>query len=65
MSRAVPHLTENMRGAAERYAKRLLNRGVTLQLAWDEASRLARLGMLTVDGFKKSVHRKRKTPAKK
>lgn len=65
MSRPVLHLTEPMRDAAERYAKRLLGRGVALQLAWDEAKRLAGLGMLTSDGFKKRVKSRRSRAAKK
>lgn len=61
-----PHLTEAMRDAAERYAKRLMGRGIPLIASWDEASRLARLGMLTVDGYKKPVHRpKRKKTTKR
>lgn len=66
MSRPVPHLTEPMRDAAERYARRLIGRhGVSFDLAWGEAKRLALLGMLTADGFKKRVKSKRAKTAKK
>lgn len=66
MSRPVPHLTEPMRDAAERYAKRLIGRhGISFETAWGEAKKLALLGMLTVDGFKKRVKSRRSRAAKK
>lgn len=58
--RPTPHLTAAMKDAAERYAARLLKRhpDLSAQEAMDEARRLARLDLLTADGYKKRGRRR-------
>ncbi len=46
-------LTEAMREAAERYAARLMKKGMSAAEASTEANRLAELNLLTAAGYRK------------
>lgn len=61
----VTHLTDEMRRAALAHAARLTGRGVDDEEAVAEGARLARLGLLTVDGRRKRRKGKKRAAASK